>query len=296
MTSFMPKKIAKFAAKQAAKRTGKAAKAAARKAERGAAQSVCQALRKIKNLGRSTAKRTGEISAEALEQLNVLFRKVAAMSDAAWGKMLEGIARSAAWAYGKDGDRLADMRRETFFRKTRSYMAGLDPAAQLGLITALILIAGSAAAAAMSAGAFAPVTAASSMAYMLTAQGRGFVNHLAAPDPGYIYIMQAEMPDGKDIKGGQTTRSPEIRAAELSRERGADFQVIASKEVPDVDHAEEELLQFFRENLGEPSVGREQWDLDIDLDPLPALAAIEGGPVIPPDADGGGKDAAPDAS
>lgn len=293
----MINKIAKFAAKKAAKRAGKAARAAARRAGRGAAQSAGQALDKIKKLGQSTAKRTGEISAEALEQMNTLFRKIAAMSDAAWGKMLEGIARSAAWTYGKDGDRLAGMKRETFFRKTRSYMAGLDPAAQLGLIAALIMIAGSAAAAAMSMGTFAPVTAASSMAYMLTAQGRGFVNHLAAPDPGYIYIMQAEMPDGKmDIKAGQTTRSPEIRAAELSRERGADFQVIASKDVPDVDHAEAELLQFFRENLGEPSVGREQWDLDIDIDPLPALAAIEGGPGIPPDDDGGGEGAPPDAN
>lgn len=199
------------------------------------------------------------------KKLQQIFAKVASMSDSAWKKVLQGIAKGAGWIYGKDGDRLAEMRKETFLRKTRAYLAKLDPAEKIAFAGGLLIILAS-------GGLMAP--------FIATAHGRGFVNHLAAPDEGHIYLMQAVMPDGgTGIKGGQTTRTPEIRAAELSAQHNAEYEVIASRQVADVDQAEGELLGMLQEHLGAPDVGQEQWNLDVDFDPVPLLAGVDGGPV-----------------
>jgi len=215
--------------------------------------------------------------AEAPEPLQheKLFAQIRGMSETAWQRTLEGIAKF----YGKDGAALAGMKKETFSRKTRAYLARLDTAGKIGLITVLVAIAG----AVVTGGVLAPAMAAA----LATAQGRAYVNYLATPEPGYIYVMHTTMPDGKvDIKGGQTTRTPEIRAAELSTQRGGEYEVIAKKWVPDIDRAEDELLGLFREHLGEPDMGREQWDLDdVDIDPVPFMEAMEGGSVQTANAD-----------
>lgn len=220
--------------------------------------------------------------------LQKLFSRVANMSETAWQKMLEAIAKAAGWAYGKDGAALADMKKETFFRKTRAYLGRLDPAGRASLVAALLLIAGSAVAATATGGLLSLGMAVISGTYMATAQGRAYVNYLSTPEPGYIYVMQATMPDGKiDIKAGQTTRTPEIRAAELSVQRGGNYEVVAKEWVPDVDRAEDDILGLFREHLGDPDVGHEQWDLDIDIDTIPFLEAMAGGPVHTADAENG---------
>jgi len=243
-----------------------------------AQQQIQQFLSKSKEKAMKAMNEAKERSAAAagtdvlVRKLQDLFTKVASMSDAAWTRFLKGIGKAAGWTYGKDGEKLSGMKRETFIRKTRSYLASLDPAEKVGLAGGLVV-------AIASGGLMAP--------FIASAHGRGFVNHLAEPDPGQIYLMKATMPDGEtDIKGGQTTRSPEIRAEELASQRGGEYEVIASKEVPDVDAAEAELLGMLREHLGTPDVGREQWDLDIDIDPIPMLASIEGGPLQTHDTDG----------
>ncbi|MDD9873294.1 MAG: AAA family ATPase [Deltaproteobacteria bacterium] len=201
-----------------------------------------------------------------------LFAQIMNMSEATWQKILDVIAKTAGWVYGKDGAALAEMKKETFFRKTRAYLARLDPAGKISLLTVLVAIAS----AVVTGGVLAPVMATA----LATAQGRAYVNYLATPEQGYIYVMHAAMPDGEvDIKGGQTTRTPEIRAAELSTQRDGEYEVIAKKWVSDIDRAEDELLELFREHLGDPDVGREQWDLDVDIDPVPFMEDMEGGPV-----------------
>lgn len=228
-------------------------------------------------------------------KMKKLSSRVGNMSETAWQKMMESIAKAAGWAYGKRRGALADMKKETFFRKTRAYLGRLDPAGKAGLIAALLLIAGSAVAAAATGGLLSLGMAVISGTYMATAQGRAYVNYLATPEPGYIYVMYATMPDGKiDIKAGQTTRTPEIRAAELSAQRGGNYEVVAEKWVPDVDHAEGDILGLFREHLGDPDVGREQWDLDPDIDPVPFMEAMAGGPVHTAD-DENGPDSSADA-
>lgn len=225
---------------------------------------ITAAIEKAKNMVKDRAAAAAD--ADPLEKkFQQIFDKVASMSAPAWKKVMQGVAKGAGWLYGKDGDRLAEMRKETFSRKTRAYLAKLDPAEKIAFAGGLLIILAS-------GGLMAP--------FIATAHGRGFVNHLAAPDEGYIYLMQAVMPDGgTDIKGGQTTRTPEIRAAELSAQHNAEYEVIDSRQVADVDQAEDELLGMLQEHLGTPDVGREQWDLDIDFDPVPLLAAVDGGPV-----------------
>jgi len=252
-------------------------------------QAAARVGKRTKDVFRSAKQKMLERIAKA--EVNKLFSQIASMSETAWQKMLEGIAKF----YGKDSTALVGMKKETFFRKTRAYLSKLDLAGKISLIAALLIIAGSVTAAVASGGLMSPVMAAVSGTYMATAQGRAYVNYLAAPEPGYLYVMHATMPDGKvDIKAGQTTRTPEIRAAELSTQRGGNYEVVAEKWVPDVDRAEDDILELFREHLGEPDVGREQWDLDVDIDPVPFMEDMAGGPVHTADAENGA-DASTDA-
>lgn len=94
---------------------------------------------------------------------------------------------------------------------------------------------------------------------------RAFLNAVSTPAMGWLYAMQVNMPDGStEVKFGMTSRTPEIRVAELNANPAKEgvFTVHAQKQVDlDVMHASEDaLLAKAQELAGAPTVGLEQFD------------------------------------